>query len=58
MLSLVIYVFFWAMILKKVRVGLKSIIIKFWREFCFWYGKSVVSNKLSGFRKATIMVQA
>ena len=31
---------------KKVKVFLKSIIIKLWRDFCFWYGKSVVSNKL------------
>ena len=34
----------------KMNIVFKSMIIKFLRNFCFWYGKSVVSNKLLGER--------
>ena len=31
---------------RKVKVVLKLMIIEFWPDFSFWYGKSNVSNKL------------
>ena len=33
---------------RKVKVVLKLMIIEFWGDFSFWYGKSNVSNKLRG----------